>query len=178
MLLIEVKRTSKTNPNDYRIFVDLDGVTADFQKAIQNIVPDYTDDKYEASSKYRSLMWKTVHHYQKTGRGFWEDLEPMPDAHTLWSYIMPYHPEVLTATGNPEYNAGKQKVRWVAKNIGPDIKVNITRKAADKAQFAAPNHILIDDKEKALKPWRAAGGIGILHTSATKTIAELKKLGL
>ena len=37
---------------------------------------------------------------------------------------------------------------------------------------------LIDDKEENIKQWKAAGGIGILHTSAENTIKELQKLGL
>ena len=44
--------------------------------------------------------------------------------------------------------------------------------------YAAPNHILIDDRESNIDQWRAAGGIGILHTSASNTIQQLKKLGL
>jgi hypothetical protein len=47
-----------------------------------------------------------------------------------------------------------------------------------KAAYAKPNHILIDDREKSIQPWREAGGIGILHTSAADTISQLQKLGL
>ena len=47
-----------------------------------------------------------------------------------------------------------------------------------KKNYAAPNHILIDDKKSNIDEWRAAGGIGILHTSAADTIQQLKKLGL
>ena len=39
-------------------------------------------------------------------------------------------------------------------------------------------HILIDDRKSNIEEWRANGGIGILHTSATDTISQLKKLGL
>jgi hypothetical protein len=47
-----------------------------------------------------------------------------------------------------------------------------------KAEYAEPNAILIDDQPKSIDPFIAAGGIGILHTSAANTIKELKKLGL
>jgi hypothetical protein len=47
--------------------------------------------------------------------------------------------------------------------------------AAQKAKFAAPNHILIDDMEKNITAWEAAGGIGILHKNATDTINTLKE---
>jgi hypothetical protein len=56
-------------------------------------------------------------------------------------------------------------------------KVNY-RSAKSKKDFAAPNHILIDDREDTINSWNVAGGIGILHTSASNTINQLKKLGL
>jgi hypothetical protein len=102
----------------------------------------------------------------------------MKDAKQLGGYVEKYNPEILTAAGNPAYGAEEQKRRWVPWVIGSDIKVNVTRKSADKAQYATPNSILIDDQEKSIKPWIAAGGIGILHKSAASTIEELKKLGL
>ena len=39
-----------------------------------------------------------------------------------------------------------------------------------------PN-ILIDDYMKNIREWEAAGGIGILHTDASSTINDLKKVG-
>jgi len=39
-----------------------------------------------------------------------------------------------------------------------------------------PN-VLIDDFDKNIREWQAAGGIGILHTDVGKTISELKRLG-
>ena len=44
--------------------------------------------------------------------------------------------------------------------------------------FAGPERILIDDMEQTINEWNKAGGVGILHTSATNTISQLKKLGL
>jgi len=43
----------------------------------------------------------------------------------------------------------------------------------DKRQPA----ILIDDYPKNVDQFKAAGGIGILHTSASNTISQLKRLG-
>lgn len=179
MLLEELQNADGPGPQDYRIYVDLDGVMADFTKGVDKIIGGgYSEERYEADSKYRSMMWKAVGQYQKQGGELWLDLDPMPDAHILWKYIAPYEPEILSATGNPEYGAAEQKHKWVAKNIGPDVTVNLTRKAMEKAHRACENCILIDDKEKAINPWEAAGGIGILHTSAADTIAKLKQLGL
>ena len=38
------------------------------------------------------------------------------------------------------------------------------------------NNVLIDDRPKNIEAWEAAGGIGIIHTSAKNTIEQLKKL--
>ena len=59
-----------------------------------------------------------------------------------------------------------------------DVVVNLVRKSNDKAAYAAPNHILIDDRSKSIQPWVAAGGIGILHTNAANTIRQLKEVGI
>lgn len=163
---------------EYELFVDLDGVVADFIKGMRKLIPDYSEEQYETDSKYRSMMWNAVKEYSDQGNDFWYDLELMPDAMVLWNYVRDFDPQILTATGDPRYGAGEQKRRWVAKHFGPDVPVNLARKAREKAQHAGGNRILIDDKEKAINPWREAGGIGILHTSAASTIAQLQQLGL
>ena len=166
-------------PQDYKIYVDLDGVLADFVKGVAQLLDGgYSEEKYESDPKYRSKMWKAVEDYAKEGGKLWLELDPMHDAKQLWNYVKDYGPEILSATGNPEYGAAPQKLEWVAQHVDPNVKVNLTRKSADKAEYAAPNYILIDDKEKSIGPWKAAGGIGILHTSAANTIQQLKKLGL
>ena len=42
--------------------------------------------------------------------------------------------------------------------------------------YAQKKNVLIDDRPKNIEAWEAAGGIGILHTSAADTIDQLKKL--
>jgi hypothetical protein len=164
--------------NEYEVFVDLDGVLVDFVEGVQRLIPDYSEAKYQADSKYRSMMWKTIGAHQKQGNEFWLELNPMQDASILWNYVKQYDPQILTATGGSGYGAGEQKKRWVSKHLGSNVVVNLTQRADEKAQHAGPNRILIDDKQKAIGPWEAAGGIGVLHTGAANTIDQLKKLGL
>jgi len=54
------------------------------------------------------------------------------------------------------------------------VKVNIVGAGSEKAAFATPNTILVDDRNKVLNPFIAAGGIGVLHTSAANSIRILK----
>ena len=62
----------------------------------------------------------------------------------------------------------------------PKNKINLVMRE-DKQKYALnaagkPN-ILVDDYIKNIREFEAAGGIGVHHTSASKTIAKLKKLG-
>jgi len=165
-------------PN-FKIYVDMDGVLADFEVGIGKLLGDgYDDAKYNSDSKYRSDMWRAVSKYSKEGGQLWSELPMMSDAKELWNYVEQYNPEILTAGGNPAYGAEAQKRRWVPWVLGSNAKVHVVRKSADKAQFATTDSILIDDQKKSIDPWVAAGGIGILHKSAADTINKLKELGL
>lgn len=158
----------------YKIFVDLDGVLVDFDKQMERI--GFPRQTVESDKKAKSKFWQTIGRMAKEGKPFWGVMDPMPDAAQLWNYVKKYNPEILSATGHVG-NATQEKHEWVKRYLG-NVKVHLTRKSSDKAQLAAPNHILIDDREKSIQPWIAAGGIGILHKSAGETIRELKELGL
>jgi len=168
----------KPGPQDYKIFVDMDGVVADFVEGIKKIIPDYDDSRYGKEPKYRSMMWAAVKKHTKEGGELWYDLPMMPDGQKLWDYVEVHDPEILTATGDHKLGAGEQKKKWIIDHFGNDIVVNVVERSEEKAKFADDNYILIDDRKKSIDPWVAAGGIGILHTSAAKTIAELKSLGI
>ena len=171
-------RLDEITKPDYKIYCDIDGVLSDFIGGVKKIFPEYTEEKYESDNKFRSKMWKAVRKYAKEGGKLWGELEVMSDAPALWTYIKKYNPQILSATGETDTGADKQKRDWIAEHFGKPVKVNLVKRAEEKSKHAKKGRILIDDKEKALKPWRAAGGIGILHTSAASTIKELKKLGL
>ena len=66
---------------------------------------------------------------------------------------------------------------WVKENLTPNTDVILVNKK-DKQLYAGENKILIDDRTDNISDWKNAGGIGILHKTATQTINELKKLGL
>ena len=165
---------------EYEIFVDLDGVLADFTKGISRLWGEAFNEKTcDMNKRCLQRMWDSIHVYTKEGGEIWYELELMPDARELWDYIKKHNPQVLSATGHTvKEHTADQKRRWVAKHFGKHVKVNLTQTAQQKSQYALPGRILIDDKTKAINPWEAAGGVGILHTSAANTISELKSLGI
>lgn len=159
---------------EYRIFVDLDGVMADLDKHVKAITGKTFAELRASGSGFTEF----VKNERDQGHSVFDQLDPMPDAHVLWNYIAKYNPDILTATGYPQETAKAEKIRWVHDNLDGFDNIYTTTSGADKHEYAAPNHILIDDRDKSIIPWREAGGIGIQHTSATDTIAQLKKLGL
>lgn len=159
---------------DYQIYVDLDGVLADFELLLferYGLRVNTCDD---------AAMWEAIAHYDDNHGEWFYDLQPMHDAHLLWDYVKKYNPTILTATGRREDIAAAQKRKWVLKQFEiPDDRIITVRKSEMKAQWAKPNAILIDDNfPRSITSWTAAGGIGIIRSNARLPIAELKRLGL
>ncbi len=160
---------------DYTIYVDMDGVVADLVKKIKEL----TGHTLRDDDKYDQHAWNKFHDILATGEKLFVEFDPIPDAHELWNYVKKYKPSILTATGNlfPK-EVDEQKREWVKNHLPGASTVHTVAASRQKAKFAHPDAILIDDRMKSIGPWREAGGIGILHTSAAETIKELKKLGL
>lgn len=171
---VKLMEVISTPTQNYVLFVDLDGVLVDFDKQMEDI--GFPRQRMEADKKAKREFWATVGAMAKRGEPFWGTMDPMPDAFQLWNYIKKYNPQILSATGHVG-NGVPEKRQWVAKYLG-NPETHLVRKSEDKAKFAAPTHILIDDRKKSIEPFVAAGGIGILHTSAADTISQLQRLGL
>ena len=162
-----------------KIMVDMDGVIVDFAASVvANVDPDFVDNPAtDHDPEWKKDFWGKVKTASEEGKDLWYDAPAMQDAQVLWNFVKGYKHEILSATGRSEYGAFRQKMRWMDE-FDSSVKVNLVRKSPDKAAFASPNTILIDDRPKAINPWIAAGGIGVLHTSAADTIRQLKALGL
>ena len=99
----------------------------------------------------------------------------MEDGKQYWDYIKDYDTELLSSPSRSSTSRLGKRL-WVKNNM-PGIKLTLAQAYA-KQNYAAPNHILIDDRKSNIDQWISQGGIGILHTSAADTIQQLKKLGL
>lgn len=147
------------------LFLDLDGVLADFDRGVVAVT----------GKRPEQLPMKEMWHSLSRHSDFFGTLDFMHDAQELWAFCAPHRPTILTGLPLGSW-APDQKKRWVARMLGAEVPV-ITCMARDKARYASPGAILVDDREKARDPWVAAGGRFILHRNAAESIAELARLG-
>jgi len=163
---------------DYKIYVDMDGVVADFDQRfidLSGMLPREFEAKYG-----KNAFWEFIDEGDNKLK-FWVGIPQMSDAQQLIDFVSKYDYEMLTAPSLKKQSLmgkGLWMINQTKKGLFPSKpKVNY-KSAKNKKDFAEPNHILIDDKASTIDSWNAAGGIGILHTSASNTISQLKKLGL
>lgn len=153
-----------------QLFLDLDGVLADFDTAAQKLfgMPPH---KAEESLGAREF-WRRIHHVGT----FYRDLPLMPDARKLFQAVAHLHPMILTGVPVGGW-AEDQKVNWVAEHF-PGVPI-ITCRAKEKfLHIKHPGDVLVDDMLKYQHLWEQAGGVFVHHVSAIETLRRLKELGL
>ena len=155
---------------DYKIFLDMDGVLVNFDQQFQELtgmMPREFESKYDSNK-----FWEEI---DNAGVGFWRGMKWMPGGEALYNRASQFDHALLSSPSRSEVSKiGKRLWR---RDKTPDTKLILAR-SYNKRKYAAPNHILIDDREDNIQQWRDAGGIGILYKSADQVNAELDKLGL
>ena len=161
---------NKEKVMDYKIYLDMDGVLVDFDqqfKDLTGMMPREFEAKHGSTG-----FWEAI---DKAGVGFWRGMSWMPGGEALYNRASQFDHELLSSPSRSELSKiGKRLWR---RDKTPSTKLTLSRSYLKK-NYAAPNHILIDDREDNIQQWRDAGGIGILYTSANQVNAELDKLGL
>jgi 5'(3')-deoxyribonucleotidase len=156
-----------------RLFVDLDGVLADFDEGYRQLFGEYPARRFDPNTTAEDLpeMWERINAHGS----FYRDLPLMPDAKVLWDYLQPRRPIVLTGIPHSVARVAEHKRDWVWAHLDSDAEV-ITCKSKDKRNYCEPGDILIDDWPKYRHLWEARGGVFILHTNAAASIAALEAL--
>ena len=146
----------------------MDGVLADFNKEYTKIDPNKEDRK-----KFRAAV---IDHK------IFEKLDFLPDTQELLNHVCKLHGvqiEILTSMGTHDpfqaNEAKQQKLLWLNKKNIP-YKANFVHNKQEKAAYATPRSILIDDSVGCISPFNEAGGHGILHTNASNTISILDSI--
>jgi 5'(3')-deoxyribonucleotidase len=167
------------------IYVDMDGVLADLERGARErgiTLCDQGKERHHMTpaeiaedDKLRILMDEP---------GFFEHLPPMRDVMTLWHFVLPFNPVILTARPKSDAAAARtagQKARWLKRELNwfkADRFVCCLR--SEKANFIhhvqGMPQILIDDRLSNCVEWQNAGGYPILHTSADDTVRRARVL--
>ena len=151
-----------SNHLSYRLFLDLDGVLADFDKGIYRITGQHPHQLKIGH------LWKAA----AKADGFFTHLPWMPEGRVLWEATQTLNPTILT--GLPLGNwAEPQKRAWCARELGSHVPV-LTCMARDKIKHARQilkkneTPVLVDDRPKHRALWEEQGGLFItclLYTS-------------
>jgi phosphoglycolate phosphatase-like HAD superfamily hydrolase len=147
------------------LFLDMDGVLCNFDKAYRKLDPEKADRK-----KFREAVFT---------HKIFEDLEFMPDAQELLNYVSKLDGvtiEILTSMGTYDVQQGNeakyQKMHWLNKHNLP-YKANFVRAKQEKANHAHDRAILVDDSIGCITPFAAKGGHAIHHTRSSDTIQQI-----
>lgn len=152
-----------------QLFLDCDGVLADFEQGCMDVLGSLPTPFEEHWGE--DLMW----HQLENTPDFFTNLNPMTDAFDLVDAVKHLNPIILT--GRPRgIWAEEQKLKWRDKYF-PELEMIVCR-SRDKKKYAKPGDVIVDDWKKWRHLWVEAGGIWVLHTSAQNSIYELKELGV
>jgi len=152
------------------IYLDMDGVIADFVKRYKELYRlepreaekekkfDHYFDQFIADENFATLDMMD---------GAWSGIEFLRKAQVPT--------QILSSTANEKrYDTiSKQKMVWLQSKGITFNPIFVPGKRL-KQQYAAPDKIIIDDTPSVIDQWTAAGGIGILHKNWPDTLATLK----
>lgn len=159
------------------IFLDMDGVVADFDTFASNLLGrkiGWHESKFDLTKE----EWDKLSSVDR----LYYNLPLMPDATKLVAYVKSlstrFNVQFLTAvprrTTMPEARADKQA--WVDKYF-PGMRMDIGPYSHDKQKWCSPGDILVDDRPSNIEEWKAAGGIAIYHTGdVDATIKQINKV--
>jgi len=161
------------------IYVDMDGVLADFFKRFEELFKTEPEIDYPSNTQKKKAFQKRWLDFVE-GKNF-ETLDPMPDLEMglkglrILQKAVPV--EILGSTAKPEFmdELAKQKKIWLDKHSIDFHPIFVPGKHL-KRQYAGPNKVLIDDTVSNIEQWEEDGGIGILHKDWVDTLTKLRNV--
>jgi 5'(3')-deoxyribonucleotidase len=150
-----------------RLFLDADGVLADFDLAARELLG--AKPKAFIAKHGRGEFWKRL----AKAPSFYGALPEMLDARILFDAVKHLKPTILTGLPMGSW-AAPQKVKWAAEHF-PGVPI-ITCMARDKAKHMHPGDVLVDDREKHREVYEMAGVVFIHHKNAEDSLRQLAKI--
>jgi hypothetical protein len=150
--------------NNYKIFVDLDGVLVDFDQGVKSIFGKGPDELSPG------VMWGRL---AKTP-DFYDQLYWLEGGKELWKYVSQHNPIIMTGLPLGKW-AEPQKRSWCCRELGEAVEVIccMSKQKGLKVKEVIQEGevpVLIDDRISAKEAWEAVGGIFIHHTNVDNSI--------
>ncbi len=143
------------------IFVDLDGVLADFHSAVARLwgkdparirTSEWAEIGEWGLSVPKPDLWDRV---EAQGEEFWANLEPLPWAEELWDACQAACDSVVVLTSPGPFAASAAgKYAWVRQHL----KTKDMLIGHPKHVCAAPGRVLVDDRASYGPSWTREGG--------------------
>lgn len=150
-----------------KLYFDMDGVLSDFWGGLKEMCG-------EVDASDMDNVWDAVRNIDH----FYFKLKPFAGSIDMIHQFMEKYGdkcEILAAIPTEKKNlkfAKEDKIAWVRKYIGPNIKVNIVLRSEKVSFCKGKGYILIDDFPKNIHEWEECGGTAIL----IKNIKQLDSL--
>ncbi len=151
-----------------KLFLDCDGVLADFDAGAREVLGGLTPRQYEERHSRREFWTRLAR-----TPDFYANLPLMADAQALFDAVAHLRPTILTGLPLGTW-AAPQKVAWAERHF-PGTPI-ITCMARDKVRYMEKGDVLVDDREDHRAKWEDAGGIFIHHKKAERSIAALREI--
>lgn len=149
-----------------RLFLDCDGVLADFDRAATALLGMPPRDHQRRFGPVK--FWARI----GAAPDFYGALPLMPDARVLFEAVAHLRPTILTGVPRGGW-AEAQKERWAARRF-PGTPI-VTGPARNKRDHARPGDVLVDDTLTHAHLWEGMGGVFVHHRGAGATLAGLAR---
>lgn len=156
------------------VYVDMDGVLADFDKGVEKVIGHRMTYHFEENDP----VWNQIKNHGL--ERFFSELEWLPGSENMWNYITSNFMKVkiLSAMGkwnkiNNDVYRGKHM--WLNRHI-PSLReqdIILVEDKHKKQEYSKSGDIIIDDTKVVIDEWNNKGGIGLWHKSANETINNL-----
>ena len=166
--------------NVKKIYFDMDGVLADFNRGVEDILGLKAIDQSNKTEAQDDEMFATMREHEH----FYDELEIMPGAKEMFDAVYNKYQdkcEILSGIPKPRrgiVNAGFDKEKWMHRLFAENVVVNIVFREEKKNYCTGPDCVLIDDLDINIEEWNALGGTGILHKDSASTMEKLHSLGI
>lgn len=157
------------------LYLDLDGVFANFEEAISFARSNLNSEHHNDPSR----LWSVLQNVDN----LFLHLKPIPQSIEAFNEVTirsKYPVKILTSLPMLKeklITAPSDKRLWVSKNLSSNIEVICVSNWRKKRKYCiVPSDVLVDDMERNIRDWKSVGGVGIHHVDWSTSITKLQEL--